>query len=336
MSERGKRTAARPFYLPLKSSSQKLVTTTYAPKWPRDTGRYDSSERLPDIEALFDRTLNQIQHIHDTRKCSPEFDHFWSNVCDNLKEKRNASAYAKWRQDAFVVRKMGYKTAQEELAKAWEKMIRAEHEMHIGITDTEHRDAAHDVVYRAQVERDKTVTAVSSPLGIALEIAIAYWIEGQNAYLSNDTLRAMHCLIEVHFFLGIVHSPRTESEAKSEAGAKSGKVVRDALAAAALQVMREIIVDRSLQGPDFLLGKIAHLISINPAYSGLLEALSNLNPNDRSAQWDASDQLAQRLRSWVRKKSPPYKELADVYNGICRKMEEISASRKRPQSKSSS
>lgn len=302
MSERGKRTPARPFYLPLKSSSQKLVSTTYAPTRSRDTGRYDSSERLPDIEALFDRTLNQIQHIHDTRKFSPKFDHFWSSVCDNLKEKRNASAYAKWRQDASIRRKRRYKIAQEELAKAWEKMIRTEHEMHIGVTDTERRVTAHDAVTQAQVERDKTVTAVSLPLSIALEIAIAYWIEGQNAYLSNDTLRALHCLIEAHFFLGIVHSPRTESEAKSKAGRQSGKAIRDAIAAAALEVMREIKVDRSLQGPDFLLGKTAHLISINPAYSGLLEALGNLNPNDTSAQWNASDHLAQKLRSWVQKK----------------------------------
>lgn len=311
MSERGKRTAARPFYLPLRSSSQKLVTTAYAPTWPRDTGRYDSSERLPDIEALFDRTLNQIRHIHEVRQRNPNaFDKLWDKVCQKLKELNNASAYAHWKQHDIIKNSQMYVDLDTDLGEAWEHMLS------VGEAGSETRSAAHRKFSELQAKRAELTAVVKGAIDDALEVAIAYWIEARNAHNNQDTLRTLNCLIEAHFFLGITYSPKTDYEAKSDAGKKAGKKERDALADAILDVMDTFIVDKSVRDQETLRGKLFELIQANPVHREAFVAFDAWAKKGKSTQSFPSDRFSETLRKWVTGKNPPYPLVATRYQSL--------------------
>ncbi|MCP1582064.1 hypothetical protein [Pseudoxanthomonas mexicana] len=315
MSERGTRTAARPFYLPLKSSSQKLATTTYAPTWPRDTGRYDSSERLPDIEALFDRTLNQIRHIHEVRQRNPNaFDQLWERVCQRLEELNNASAYAHWKQHDIIENSQKYVDLDTELGEAWEYMLS------VGEADSETRTAAHRKFSELQAKRAELTAVVKGAIDDALEVAIAYWIEARNAHNNQDNFRAFHCLIESHFFLGITYSPKTDYEAKSDAGKKAGKKERDALADAILDVMNTFIVDKSIRDEETLRGKIFELIQDNPGHREALVAFNEWATKGKSTENSLSDRFSETLRKWATGKNPPYPLIVTGYKRLHQQM----------------
>ena len=328
MNERGKRIAARPFYLPLKSSSQKLVTTTYAPTWPRDTGRYDSSERLPDIEALFDRTLNQIRHTHEVRQRNPKpFDTLWSLVCKKLEDLKNASAYAHWKQRDIINNAQEFAELDAKLAAAWAAMeVISETDGKIYLSHTNH-----DEFQQLQEKRANLKAEVKGAIDDALEIAIAYWIEARNAHNNDAPLRALNCLVECHFFLGITYSPKTDYEAKSEAGEKSGKKERDAIAAAALEVMGRIEIDKTLRSPDFLLGRVVEMIEEDPIHAKALEDFSKLTAKGKRVQHpvSAGDRFANTLSKWITGKDQPYPRITTLYQHLCRQIEAAARNKKR-------
>lgn len=326
LSERGNQTAARPFYLPLKSSSQKLVTTTYAPMWPRDTGRYDSSEQLPGIEALFDRTLNQIRHIHEVRQRNPRpFDRLLTQVGRKLKELGNATAYAHWKQRDIIRNAEEFAELDAKLGLAWASLLEA------GSADGAACEAADKDFRRLQKERAELTAVVKGAIDDALEIVIAYWIEARNAYNNQNTLRALNCLIEAHFYLGITYSPKTDYEAKSEAGEKSGKKERDAIAAAALEVMDRIKIDKTLRSPDFLLGKVVEMIEADPIHAKALEDFSKLTAKGKRVQHpvSAGDRFANTLSKWITGKDQPYPRITTLYQHLCRQIEAAAHNRKR-------
>jgi hypothetical protein len=299
--------------------------------WPRDTGRYDSSERLPDIEALFDRTLNQIRHIHEVRQRNPKpFDRLWTQVGKKLKELGNATAYAHWKQRDIIRNAEEFAELDAKLGKAWASLLDA------GSADDATRKAADGAFRELQKERAELTAVVKGAIDDALEIVIAHWIEARNAYINHDSLRALNCLIEAHFFLGITYSPKTDYEAKSEAAEMSGKVHRDAIAAAAVDVMKGIKIDKTLRGPDFLAGKIVQLIEADPSHAKALEAYGSATANGRRAKNSAADRFTNTLREWAEAKEPPYPELAARFRNLCRQMEETTGIRKASSRKANS
>ena len=316
MNERGKWTAARPFHPPLRSSSRKLVPTTYAPTWPRDTGRYDSSERLPDIEALFDRTLNQVRHIHEVRQRNPKpFDKLWEQVCKKLEELKNASAYSHWKQRDIIRNADEFTELDNKLADAWAQMFDAKH------VEIEARSSAHEKFSELQAERAKLTAVVRGAINDALEIAIAYWIEARNAHNNGDHLRALNCLIEAHFYLGITYSPKTDYEAKSEAGRKAGLKERDALAEVILVVMNNLSIDKSIRDQESLRGKILELIQADPAHAEVLQSYDAWATNGKHTEDSIQDRFSETLRKWLTGKIQPYKQVTALYRHLCRQME---------------
>lgn len=72
---------------PIHSATRKLVATRHASGLRHKRSEYDSSDRLPDIDKLLDRTVQQIQRIHLVRKRSQKtFDRLWDQVCEKLAE----------------------------------------------------------------------------------------------------------------------------------------------------------------------------------------------------------------------------------------------------------
>ena len=60
---------------------------------------YDSRDRLPAIEAVFDRFLNLIKGAHECRSVEEkDFDGLWGKVCDGLEKYGNATAYFEWKK----------------------------------------------------------------------------------------------------------------------------------------------------------------------------------------------------------------------------------------------
>ncbi|KAF1727990.1 hypothetical protein CSC76_07755 [Pseudoxanthomonas mexicana] len=299
------------------------MTTAYAPTWPRDTGRYDSSERLPDIEALFDRTLNQIRHIHEVRQRNPKpFDRLWEQVVKRLKEFGNATAYAHWKQRDIIRNAEEFAELDAKLGEAWASLLEA------GSADDAVREAADEAFRKVHKDRAELTAVVKGAIDDALEIAIAYWIEARNAHNNGDPLRALNCLVECHFFLGITYSPKTDYEAKSEAGEKSGKKERDAIAAAALEVMGRIKIDRTLRSPDFLLGKVVQLIEADPVHAKALEDFSQLTAKGRRVQNSPADRFSNTLNGWITDKEQPYPRITALYRYLCSQIEAAAHNKK--------
>ncbi|MGY3041434.1 hypothetical protein ACVWWQ_003066 [Rhodanobacter sp. TND4EL1] len=289
----------------LRSSSRPLVPTAYAPTLPRHTGRYDSSERLPDLEHLFDRTVNQIRHVHDTRQHgSKDFEERWSQVCKDLSKRGNASAYARWKHERVLV------TLTKRRAEAWAKL-----ELVDQLSSVEyHVSTGHEEL---QAEKDKHTTLWADA---PLEVAIAYWIEARNAYNQGDEPRAFHALVECHFYFGVANSPRTESESKSTIGKNARKKERDAIAQVVVEVMRGINVDRTIRNQDELRWRIVDAIVSNAAHVEVLAAHDKKAVAGKQVINSTRDRFFETLRKWIVNNDQPYPEITKLFNRLSQQL----------------
>ena len=235
-----------------------LVPTTYVDAF-RDIGRYQSTRTLPDLELVLDRSLRQIATSYESRgRSKKSFDALWRKVCKKLLQLKNATAYAHWKIHEDTVRnRHELNAAQIAVGEAWFS-VEASEPSQDGSMRVYSRHA--DDFEELQGRRVNLKPKIRATTDDAIEVAIAYWIEAKNACHAADHLRTLHSLIECQFFLGITFSAKTESESKSEAGRKQGQELRDRMARNAIQVMREIKVDKRMQDQDHLIGMIAQLI----------------------------------------------------------------------------
>lgn len=289
----------------LRSSSRPLVPTAYAPTPPRDTRRYDSSERLPDLDRLFDRTVEQIRHAHDFRQHgSRDFEKRWAQVCKELSKRGNASAYARWKHEKALA------ALNNKLGDTWAKLKPVGQSSSVDY----YVFAGHEE-FRAQKNKRVTLWA-----DVPLEVAIAYWIEARNAYNQGDELRALHALVECHYYFGIASSPRTESEAQSNIGKNARKKERDALARVVLEVMRGIKVDRTIRHADDLVWRTVNTIEKDPAHVEVLIAHDKKAVAGKRVIDSTSERFFGTLRKWIAAPDQPYPDITKLFNRLSRQI----------------
>ncbi len=314
-----------PEFLTKPVKARRLVPTIYSKPF-RDTGRYDSSERLPDVDSLLDRTLKQIERSHESRgHHARSFDTLWNKVCRKLLEKKNAATYERWKTSEDMVRNLGeIKELDDRLAAAWMSVTLVHGEGDDAFIEYRHADDF-EALHR---ERKDLKPRIRATIDDALEIAIAYWIEAKNARDAGDTLRVLHALVECHLYIGMTLSAKTESESKSDAGRMQGKKVRDEMAAVVVEVLRSIEVDKKMKEPDYLWGKVVQLIEASPQHSATLKAYDTWATSGKKVQEGNStaDRFAETLRKWAKSKSPQYKEIAVQHRSICYQIDRLQSS----------
>ncbi|EIM03327.1 hypothetical protein [Rhodanobacter thiooxydans] len=296
------------------------MATRHAPGRGPKRSEYDSSDRLPDIEMLLDRTVQEIQHIHLVRKRSKKtFDRLWERVCGKLAELGNASAYARWRRDDTLRNLDQFQKLDAAVAEAWAASV----------TPISSKDVVFDgrQFQRLREERSALKLEIEISIDHVLEVAVAYWIEAMNAYRDGDELRAMHALIRCHFNLGIAHALRMTHDTKEDDGRQSGQRERDALAGAVLNVMQNFTVTKSIYNENLLLEGITHAMEADPAYAEVLHSYDALVSNGKVTNDPISTRFPSRLKTWVTGKKPLYPHLALQFKNLAQQIEKKPATR---------
>lgn len=291
-----------------KQKKRQLVPTRYSSPF-RDTGKYDSCERLPDLDLLIARTLRQVEESHRSReRSSRSFETLWRKVCTQLAERGNAASFEYWKTTNEMVKNIAeIKALDAQIASAWMsvKIIHGEGEN----SYTEYR---HSENFEAlQKKREEIKPRIKTAIDDLLEVAIAYWIEAKNARDQGDDTRALHSLIPCHLYIGMTLSPKTESESKSDAGSKRGKTQRDALVSVVVETMRSLEIDQKQADEDFLCGQIAELIEKSPEHSEALVEfdISATKGKKLQVRNRRADRFAETLRKWMNSKDPAFADL---------------------------
>ena len=290
------------------SIHEQLVVPTTRSKFTRNRGRYESGEVLPDLDRLLERTLRAIAQSHDSRELSTRsFDSLWKKVCKTLTAKKNAAHYDNWKRTAVIKNVAQFQGLEAKLGDAWAQIYSPE---------GEHRQPREEHIqeYERLKQEKETLTAKSKvQTDDMLEVAIAYWIEAKNARDANDELRALHALIECWMHIGMTLSPKTESEAKSESGAKQGKPVRDKIAAIATSILSDMKVTARMADPTHLLGTVVDRMEEAPDHGELLAKYDKRATNGWASEDSRTDRLREKLMKWATDKRSPYPELAKAY-----------------------
>lgn len=293
---------AKVFYQPYVNEAPLLVPTLYSPTF-RDTGKYASSEQLPDTDLRLARTLRQIVDAHELRgRKAKSFDSLWNKVCKKLVELKNAAAYEDWKRRKIIKNQSAYDDLNTKLAAA--------------ILNDSTQGSADSL----QEELAKLKPKINASAEEALEIAIAYWIEAKNAKNESDELRTLNALIECHFYIGTTQSFKTESESKRDAGKKAGAVARDAMAEVVVEALKELITQGSLEDPDFIFGKVADSVAKNPDYASVLLSYDAQATNGKKTQDSTAERFADTVRDWATKKGSPYPEVVHQYRIACQQI----------------
>lgn len=303
---------ATPISHPLKSTSQRLVPTRYSRFFSRETGMYDSRDRLPAIEAVFDRILNQIKGVHESRSIDAgNFEVLWKKVCDGLEKHGNATAYFEWKQKAVNRSRAKLDKLNGQIAEVWANRNPVADGKGNFIYVFDHYEEFDSLVNkRAKIEpRLKTVA------DDFVEVAIAYWIEARNAHNSGDHARTSFAMMECNFHLGIASSPKTESEAKREAGRMAGRGERVALMEATVEVMKNFDVTRA-HNKDFIIGLIVRDLGENPQHRATLDAYDRSTVSE-SKGTPLSDRFGETLLSWVTSDAAAHKQIRNLYLELC-------------------
>ncbi|MET3653107.1 hypothetical protein [Dyella japonica] len=302
-----------------KNRTPRLVPTNHGASF-RDNGWYDSSEGLPDLDLLLGQTLRQIEHTHTSRERHPRsFDTLWNKVCKRLEKQGNATAYAHWKTSEDVVKnRSDIRALDAQWAAAWMSDV---------VTLGEGDEAR--VVYRnaddfdaIQAKRVALKPKIKVTTDDTLEIAIAYWIEAKNARDAGDDLRVLHALVRCHLYVGMTLSAKTESESKSDAGKRQGKVARDAMATTVLDVLRNLDIDKKMKDPDYLWGQVAEVIAKDPRYASTLKAYEAQVTTAKKVVNSTTDRLADTAQKWATKSKTPYPDIAAQYRCITAQIEQ--------------
>jgi len=298
---------------PIRAISRKLVATRRAPNPRHECDKYDSSDRLPRMEKLFDQTAQQIQWIHLVPgRSQKSFDRLWNQVCKKLTKFGNASAYARRKRHDLARNLDEFAKMDAAVAEAWAS----------GLTPTSSAGtgsySAFDATQFLQLweERSELRLAIDASINHVLEVAIAYWIEAMHAHLAGDDLRAMHTLIPCHFHLGLAHAFRMTHDTKAADGRRAGQKERDALADVVLNVMEGFKVSKSIHNEDHLLERITHVIEATPSYARVLHAYDALASAGKRTVDEIGIRFPSTLRTWVIGKKPLYPQLADAFQNL--------------------
>ncbi|WP_147300686.1 hypothetical protein [Lysobacter silvisoli] len=286
--------------------SPRLVPTFKSKAFP-DTGRYDSSERLPNLDLLLDSTLERIKHSRASHASDQtSFLQIWDKVCDKLCELKNASSYERWKTHEDVIKNQKWLAQfDNRIAAAW------------GNKRLDEFDALRE-------ERKTVKPKVRATRDDALEIAVAYWIEAKNARNDLDDARVLHALIECHLYIGITQSTKSESESKSDAGKLTGLSARDEMVAVAIEVLRNMQVDKKMK-KDYLWEEVTKIIHSTPKYAGVLKDYDDQTKAGKKDVEPIFYRLTTTLKRWSAKKDPKYQELAAQYRQVCQRIEQLSA-----------
>lgn len=290
-----------------RAAEQPVVPTTYG-KTLRDLGKYESAD-LPNLDRLLDRTLNDIEHAHNCReRSSRSFDTLWDKVCENLIVKMNATSFENWKNASLAKNSEKKEELGKKVSALWAKRFLPDRQ-----EDPALRKADGDAYEAAKREYANFETKARVTTDDILEVAIAYWIEARNARKDNDDLRCLHALIECWTNIGKTRSAKTESEAKSDAGAKQGKQVRDAIAAIATKELHALNLTSRMADPIYLLGTVVSKMQSDPLHAQVLKAYDAQAIASKKVTDSANDRIVATLMKWATAKKPSYPDLVTAY-----------------------
>lgn len=299
----------------LRSSKRPLVTTVIAPR-VRPSSRYNSSQDLPDLNCMFDRLLNQIHSKHNNRQNDPRpFEVLWKKTCAELGKRKNATAYAQWKQQSIIKNANDYETLSNELAQTW-----------ADTTVTQDEDGHQTCIFsfperfeELKRQHEELKPRAKIKIDDILEVAIAYWIEARNAFNEQDSSRALHALLECNFYLGMTYSPKTESESKREIASKAPMTAQKGVVGIAIKVMKNFTFPENEKN----VGRLPQLIVQQMrSYPGGTEALEAYDANTKKrtrTETPIDERFAEAIFNWVNsgKKQPEltaaYQQLVDRF-----------------------
>ncbi len=289
------------------AANQQIVPTTYD-KTSRDLGQYESAD-LPDLDRLLDRTLNAIEQSHNYReRSSRSFDALWKKVCKGLKSARNAKSFEHAKNASLVKNREKIRELGKTVNALWGKRFSPDRQGDPVLRLEDNK--AYEEAERAYANLKPAVKVTTDDI---LEVAIAYWIEAKNARDSDDDFRCLHALIECWTNIGATRSTKTESEAKSDAGAKQGKQLRDAIAAIATKELRALKVTSRMKDPTYLLGTVVSNMQSDPRHAQVLAAYDAQAIAAKNVTDSANDRIVATLIKWANVKKPSYPDLVTAY-----------------------
>ncbi|MEA9861303.1 hypothetical protein ABFU27_17205 [Xanthomonas campestris pv. raphani] len=270
-------------------------------KQSRSQGRYDSSAKLPTATALLERTLLQIKMIYEERGAAKKsFEERWLSATKKLQEYGNATGYRHWKEERA--------RPEDELKLFLLTFIKTRKD------SAATRKEGHGKWLR-QATREVT------------DIAIGYWVEAKNAADAGEETRMLHALIECHYYIGIINSPLTHSEAMRSQGQKQGLEKRQDLEQAAIEVLTSWLENRPKKVPaakprkpakpfekEEMIGRLSQEILTSAKYAAAVKAYDKLTTNGKTVQSPLKFRLPDTLFRWATTdaaKHPEFSELAD-------------------------
>ena len=267
----------------------------------RSQGRYDSSAQLPSATALLERTLLQIKAIYEERGAAEEsFEERWLSATIKLQECGNATSYRRWKEERA--------RPEDELRLFLLAFIKSRKD------SVATRKEGHEKWLR-QATREVT------------DIAIGYWVEAKNAAVAGDEVRMLHALIECHYYIGIINSPMTHSEAMRAQGSKQGLQARKALEQAAIEVLNSWMENRPKETPatkprkpvkpfekESMMGHLAQELLSTPRHQAVVAEYDKGATNGKTVENDLVLRLTDTLLRWATeeaRKHPEFSAVAD-------------------------
>lgn len=295
-----------------RANEQQVVPTFHA-KSLRDWGKYESAD-LPNLDQLLDRTLNAIEQSHNYReRSSRTFDALWKKVCKGLREKKNAASFEHWKNASLIKNAENYRDLEKKMSALWANRLSPDRQVDPSLRLADAN--AYEDAKRAHATLKPKVRVTTDDI---LEVAIAYWIEAKNARDSRDDLRCLHALIECWTNIGATRSTKTESEAKSDAGAKQGKQLRDAIADIVTNEINALEVTPKMADPTYLLATVVLRIQSNPVHSQTLEAYEAQATAGKKFKDSSDDRIVERLKRWATNQNSSYPHLVAAYERALR------------------
>ena len=266
----------------------------------RDSGRYESQDRLPNLDLLLDHSLKEIVRSHKARGHKPRsLDEIWAEVCHAIIKKKNAYAFEFWKRERAIKNRARFKALDKDIAEAWATLY-SPPKWQSGPFRLRQKDAD---AYQALAEERKALKSTTSVQAEDfLQVSIAYWIEAMNARIAGDDLRVLHALIKYSLHIGMTLAPKFESESKSKTGAKQGKAARERIAAIATHILDSEVEKDVDDGPEFLLATVSSRIEMQHAAD-----LSDYDRPRTSRDVHASigDRLPETLARWIEERRFP-------------------------------
>ncbi|MGV7172375.1 hypothetical protein ACWA43_00310 [Xanthomonas axonopodis pv. ricini] len=157
------------------------------------------------------------------------------------------------------------------------------------------------------------------------DIAIGYWVEAKHAEVAADEVRMLHALIECHYYIGIINSPLTHSEAMRAQGSKQGLQERKALEQAAIEVLTSWMENRPKQvsatkprkpvkpfEKESMMGHLAQELLDTPRHQVFVVKYDESATKGKTVENDLIDRLTDTLLRWATKEARKHPEFSAV------------------------